>query len=421
MSADRQEFLQVAEKIGRELCRDALWHEDRCTWLGWAFENVQYQMRTCYRSLAGDLYSGTAGIALFLAELSQFTQDRQQLRVVEGALRQALSTAPKIESRLQHGFYTGQVGIAYASIRAGELLKKEELLARGLAMLAGLRVVPFDRQMIDVLNGSAGAIPVLLHLSQRYQRADFLELALAHGQHLLKMMVTSEAGSSWHTVQMPVKQNLAGHSHGVAGIVTALLELFKVSGDQSYLNAALEGLRYETQIFSPERGNWQDMRIMSHGHVDQRESFYLGWCHGAPGIGLSRLRNAELLPDNPTVMNDLQAAIQTTANALSLSSAINFGNVGNFSLCHGAAGNAELMIMAGQHLDRPELTMVAKKIGFAGCESHMQHGLPWICGNGGAGETPNLMLGTAGIGYFYLRLFAPFAVPSALIIAPSDS
>jgi len=30
------------------------------------------------------------------------------------------------------------------------------------------------------------------------------------------------------------------------------------------------------------------------------------------------------------------------------------------------------------------------------------------------GETPNLMLGTAGIGYFYLRLYDSAAVPSVL-------
>ncbi len=418
MNAGRQEFLQIADKVGRELCRDALWHEGHCTWLGWAMESVQYQMRPCYRSLAGDLYSGTAGIALFLAELSQFTQDRQQLRVVEAALRQALATAPKIDSQLQHGFYTGQVGIAYASIRAGELLKKEEFVTRGLALLANLKTLAFDHQMIDVLNGSAGAILALLHVSQRYQRPDLLELALSHGQHLLKIAVHSENGSSWHTVQMPVKQNLAGHSHGVAGIVTALLELFKVSGDQTFRAVAMEGLRYESQFFNAERGNWQDLRLMPTARATQQESFYLGWCHGAPGIGLSRLRNAKLLPNMAAILSDVDVAIQTTAKALSQVAVGSAG--GNFSLCHGTAGNTELLIMAGQQLQRHELTAMAEKIGLAGYESHMVQGLPWPCGNGGAGETPNLMLGTAGIGHFYLRLYDPIAVPSVLIITPDD-
>ena len=36
----------------------------------------------------------------------------------------------------------------------------------------------------------------------------------------------------------------------------------------------------------------------------------------------------------------------------------------------------------------------------------------------GGGETPGLMLGLAGIGYFYLRLFDPDGVPPVLIVLP---
>ena len=41
---------------------------------------------------------------------------------------------------------------------------------------------------------------------------------------------------------------------------------------------------------------------------------------------------------------------------------------------------------------------------------------PWPCGVVSGGETPNLMLGTAGIGYFYLRLYDSAAVPSVLMV-----
>jgi hypothetical protein len=44
--------------------------------------------------------------------------------------------------------------------------------------------------------------------------------------------------------------------------------------------------------------------------------------------------------------------------------------------------------------------------------------LPWPCGIPGAGEAPGLMLGTAGIGYFYLRLAKP-EIPTALRIGQS--
>jgi lantibiotic modifying enzyme len=141
----------------------------------------------------------------------------------------------------------------------------------------------------------------------------------------------------------------------------------------------------------------------------------MAWCHGAPGIGLSRLRNAEILPDNVEIARDLEAALQTTA--ATLATPWKPGS-GNYSLCHGATGNAELMMMAGQKLQRPALTAVAEKVGQEGIEYYVKQGLPWPCGNNGAGEAPGLMLGLAGIGHFYLRLFDPVQVPSVLIITP---
>ena len=41
---------------------------------------------------------------------------------------------------------------------------------------------------------------------------------------------------------------------------------------------------------------------------------------------------------------------------------------------------------------------------------------PWPYGVTSGGETPNLMLGTAGIGYFYLRLYDAAAIPSVLLL-----
>ncbi|MBI3712824.1 MAG: hypothetical protein HY253_07660, partial [Burkholderiales bacterium] len=93
----------------------------------------------------------------------------------------------------------------------------------------------------------------------------------------------------------------------------------------------------------------------------------------------------------------------------------------NFSLCHGHAGNADFVLSSGITLNRPDLILAAQNVGDTGIREIQDKGLPWPCGNGGAGETPNLMLGTAGIGYFYLRLYDPVAVPSVLLISPDQS
>jgi hypothetical protein len=43
-------------------------------------------------------------------------------------------------------------------------------------------------------------------------------------------------------------------------------------------------------------------------------------------------------------------------------------------------------------------------VGEQGIEQIERQDLRWPCGVTDGDETPNLMLGTAGIGYFYLRL-----------------
>ena len=60
-------------------------------------------------------------------------------------------------------------------------------------------------------------------------------------------------------------------------------------------------------------------------------------------------------------------------------------------------------------------------LGRQGIESFARHDLPWPCGVPGGGETPNLMLGLAGIGYFYLRLYDPGRFRSVLLLRPREA
>ena len=62
--------------------------------------------------------------------------------------------------------------------------------------------------------------------------------------------------------------------------------------------------------------------------------------------------------------------------------------------------------------------MAAQQLGRKGMEIYEKNRLPWPCGVPGGGDTPNLLLGLAGIGYFYLRLHDPATVPSVLLILP---
>jgi lantibiotic modifying enzyme len=197
----------------------------------------------------------------------------------------------------------------------------------------------------------------------------------------------------------------------VAGIGWALLELFGATGEPRFQNAANEAFRYERTHYSAEHENWPDFRdyLRPPGSA-ATPIFGVAWCHGAPGIALSRL-SAWRMTGNPETLQEAQAALRTTKKSLEQANAVETG----FSLCHGCGGNADVLLEADRILGAPDLREAAEAIGHAGIERFEAQRLPWPCGLQGAGETAGLMLGTAGIGYFYVRLADP-ATPTVLMI-----
>jgi lantibiotic biosynthesis protein len=412
VTGDRDRFLAAAERIGCRLCRDAIWSDGRCAWLGWAMEPRRGQWVTAYRAMGTNLYDGTAGIGLFLARLAALTADPIICATAEAALAQALTAVDALAASGEYGFYSGLSGIAWACREAGRVLEHEALAARAEAeLLAVARIAP-NPQRIDMVNGSAGLVPILIDAAARTHHEEFLGSAVRHGEQLVDLAEQGEKGWSWDTLSMPNERHLLGFAHGVSGIACALATLAQATGRSDFLVGAREALRYERAHFRAAEGNWPDLRSFSQPAQGGEPPCMVAWCHGAPGIGMARLDLHRLLPEDPEILAEAEIAIRTTAATLAPASA---QRLGNFSLCHGDSGNAELLITAADLLDRPELRSQAEAVGIRGIELFEDHGLPWPCGVPGASETPNLMLGLAGIGYFLLRLYDLENIPSVLL------
>jgi lantibiotic modifying enzyme len=200
-----------------------------------------------------------------------------------------------------------------------------------------------------------------------------------------------------------------GFSHGAAGAGLALLELAAVTGESSFADVGRRAFAYERGVYDPTSKNWPDFRQSARQQVASQPSCATFWCHGAPGIALSRLRAGELLPDD-VARNEAITALDTTRSWVA--SAIASGQV-NYSLCHGVTGNAEVLL-EGRDLLGPGAVELMLEAADAGIESYSTTGKPWPCGTH-EGSTANLLLGLAGIGYFYLRLASP-AIPSVLLV-----
>lgn len=385
--------LELATRIGHELVRKAIWHRGACNWIG-----DLTGLRHSFGALGPELYSGTSGIGWFLAELFRATGSEEFRHTAEGALRQACGAA----TGLGKGLYAGLTGIAYAAWRSSFLLDRPALRRQAGRVLIRLKgMATTDPVAADVISGEAGAILALLMLGDDSSRL----LAERYGRVLIKSAERSRGGWSWQTINPPGYPHLTGFSHGTAGIASAFLSLYARTGRSEFRTAAEGALNYERACFNEVEGNWPDFRgVRSRSHTSPCAS---AWCHGAPGIALSRTLAAGLLDSKDEREAELAVALEATRAALKE----RLMPDSDFSLCHGLAGNADILRLVGQESDR-ELVL---EVGLFGLEHYGSGSWP----RGATTESlPGLMTGMAGIGHFYLRFYDSH-IPSPLWLGPT--
>ncbi len=389
---DKNIFLNTAWKIGCELIRNSLWHNDSCNWQGYAIEQVDGVFKPVIRTFGSDIYSGTSGIAIFLSALYQEKKDPMLLKTIEGCvaqIKQNMNVLP------DHGFYAGKPGVAYALIQLGENLDRKQWTKLGLSLLESIAVSPLKNHELDLISGAAGTIPVLLNTYTKFNQQIFLDKAIALGNMVCEVADKNHNVWSWPTV--PSKRNLTGFSHGASGIALALLQLFKITNNETYLQAANAGFNYERQVFDSTQQNWPDLRddVTTSSNTNVCG---MAWCHGAPGIALARHKANVIMP-NATYQLEMDTALNTTTTNIHHNLIHQLLHT-NYSLCHGIAGNADVLIDCGglEHLK------LAEAVGIAGIQKYQNNDLAWPTGLNTNQYTPGLMMGIAGTGYFYLRL-----------------
>ncbi len=373
-------YLEIAGRIAARLCRDALWSRGRCNWTSDFLDGE----RIAHGALGPSLYNGTSGIALFLSRMAEATGEEIFRLVAEGALRQALEKLPEAG----RGLYAGGLGILYVASEMGRMDAGETI-----------REAALDRSNLDVMTGSAGAIGLLLSLYRRRQNGGLLEKAMEHGDLLVAEAFKEDRGWSWATIG--VERNLTGFSHGAAGVGWALAELYAATRESRFRRAAMEAFRFERSWWNPEERNWPDFRI-------EEPAYPVLWCHGATGIGFSRLRAGQVLEEKE-LWEEALHALETVRDDM--------GSPQNYSLCHGELGNADLLIYASQVLGDESWLKPVKDAAEEGLERCERRRVPWPCGLPGGNETPDLMLGLAGIGHFYLRMADAGRTPTVLLPA----
>jgi lantibiotic modifying enzyme len=129
------------------------------------------------------------------------------------------------------------------------------------------------------------------------------------------------------------------------------------------------------------------------------------WCHGAPGIGMSRLALLDVDSD-PAFAGEIEAAVEAT---------IRHGIRSADHLCCGNFGRIDFLVEAARRLGRTDLHGLAVAAAKARLDRCRQAGsFPLSSDDAPEWLKPSLFRGTAGVGYALLRLAAPDEVPTVL-------
>jgi type 2 lantibiotic biosynthesis protein LanM len=387
---DKNEFLNEAMRIANTLEQEAIWGDKSqdVTWIGMGMSSDE---RLQYKAMDMGIYNGVLGMSMFFAHVGKESKIKKFDNIAKACLQTALKERMITKSAYISAFF-GYGSAIYVLTHLYKLWKEEYLLDEARQLIDEIELYVAKDKNFDLLSGSAGTILVLLNFYDLTGYKKALDIAIECGHHLIKNSIKMQTGVAWSISSNHTP--LSGISHGTAGIALALMRLAKNTGDQVFLNIAIKAIEYENSTFDKEEDNWLDLRAINDQH---KAKSVVHWCNGAPGIGIARLRMLDYYPLD-SMYDDLDKAINITINK-------GFQSI-NYSLCHGDLGNLELLLLAAKKQDKYKslIPFVYKKA--SNIVKHViEDNYNWKCGIPGGQQTPNFMVGLAGIGYELLRLY----------------
>jgi type 2 lantibiotic biosynthesis protein LanM len=351
-----------------------------------------------------DLYDGALGAGLFFAALAAADDRERWTFVAEQLLERAVvSSAPGGGYLL--GAASGLGGQAYGLALAGVLLGQARWIESAAELADAIAARDIERdEHLDVTSGAAGALLALTALDGLLPREAWRDAAGRCAAHLLARAEPVGEGRAWRSMD---GRCYTGFAHGSAGIAYALLAWHRVSADASLLDAIRRARFFEDAAFA--RGNWTITGPDPRGGTGSTLS-RSAWCHGAPGILLSRAAAARA-----TGGGVLDAAAEAALRTLAAAPPHRTEH-----LCCGNLGRADALFTVGRWLGRPEVAAAGRAVAVGAIERAAGAGHFRLTASPYEYRVIDAALfrGMAGIGYALLRLAAPARLPSVLAVEP---
>ena len=356
---------------------------------------------------AGDdisLYSGKSGGLLFLVELYSSTKNDEDLDKIDAIIPDILNQYNDVTIS-SYALYTGNVGLSYTLLKLYDLTGDEKYLDTAIKILRNCKkhFEFIKNPIIELINGISGTLLGLTQLlNTGYSQKWLLEDIDFYVEYILNnTFLDNKKGIFWDPSSKNVK-GLTGFSHGASGIGFVFNQLYKVTGSEGFKAIAQLSFDYEDTNYDDQTNNWLDLR--NSPYIEEQEAPYmlsakkedinffvkkknmLAWCHGAPGILLSR---SDTSYNNKTT----DQAIDSVLSSLD--------KIHNHCICHSTIGNALCMMsVLPQNI---ELSNKLKELSDQLLDHYEKH-KTFLTGYKSNVENNNLFMGSLGPLYFLLKV-----------------
>ena len=382
----------------------------------WRTVNAITSLGDVETSVNETIATGTSGILLFYIELYKVTRSPKYLDYINSSADWISNYCS--ENPAHHGFYSGRIGAAITLFKIFHItgLEKHRKMALEVtAQFKNITAIPINHYNLQ--NGLAGTVLGLLYLYPEIKQSWLLDSIYNGIEILLNNVKLDNTGLYWDTnffdgISINTKP-LCGFAFGAGGVGLLFIHLSECFKNSVYASIGLQALQYEDQFYNGNLNNWPDFRLsVKQKNGEKLKSSYLkgdyssfdavcfntDWMHGSIGQLYVRLSAENILKGrykNAYTDKNLAQLNKTSLDAENYTLATGGGGLGLFLL--------KLSLEKGDS-GYYNTSLALAKASFTNCQSKRfyQFGFsPDI-----QYEDNSLLMGVAGIGYYYLQLLS---------------
>ncbi|SDC54689.1 lanthionine synthetase LanC family protein [Shouchella lonarensis] len=275
---------------------------------------------------------GLAGVMHFFHEMGQVTEDEMLFQYSLHVYTWLERHHPFVKGVSPVGLYFGYGAVPWVLADASHYANNAELQTKAVEL--ALTIADEPCYTANVSHGLAGLGLMLLHVYHITKDERLLQRARARADQILSSAEEMNGGIAWPTpISAEKRQYFLGYSHGIAGIGTFLVALFKETNEKKYKECVERivdtldrtAIKTETSaVVWPKTFSLRDTSLQT------------SWCNGAAGIGQFLLSVLSIDDQEET-----RALAVGAVNAVLQSNVVQVNNQ-----CHGMAGEGDFLIAA---------------------------------------------------------------------------